>query len=88
MSTSSTFQVGEKYTLAWKMPHRLECEIIELARDGVIVEAMHRCPISCYLMQMRRTLPIEGRMTYRYKDFAQLFVRIPEGSIPLAGGVS
>jgi len=25
--------VGEKYTLDWKMPHRIECEIIELAAE-------------------------------------------------------
>ena len=76
-------QVGEKFTLAWKLPHRVECELVELTRDYIFVEAVHRCPITCYLLQMRQTLPIEGRLPYRYHDFPKLFVRIPDRSIAL-----
>jgi hypothetical protein len=75
--------VGERYSLAWKHPHRIECEIIGLETDHVLVEAVHRCPPTCKLMQMRQTLPIEGRMSYRYDDFAKLFVRINTDAIAL-----
>jgi hypothetical protein len=78
-----TIHVGDKYTLAWKLPHRVECEIIELQCDYVIVEAVHRCPITCYLVQMRQTLPIEGRMRYRYPDFAKLFLPLNADAIAL-----
>lgn len=75
--------VGEKYSLSWKMPHRLECEIVELAPDGVIVDAVHRCGFDCYLVQMRATLPIEGRMRYSYGDFAKLFLPLNPDAIAL-----
>lgn len=75
--------VGERYSLAWKFPHRVECEVVELGPDRVTVESVHRCPPTCYVLQMRATLPIEGLMSFRYQDFSTLFVRIPDGSIPL-----
>lgn len=78
-------QIGERYTLAWKLPHRIECEIVALEPDHVIVEAVHRCPITCKILQMRETLPIEGRMPYRYDDFVKLFVRLNVDAIALAG---
>ena len=74
---------GERYTLAWKLPHRIECEIVELERDYVVVQALHRCPFTCYLIQMRKTLPIEGRLRYTYYDFAKLFVRLNPDAIAL-----
>ena len=74
--------VGERYSLFWKAPHRIECEVIALEQDRVLVESVHRCPPTCGLLQMRATLPIEGRMAYRYDDFAKLFVRMSDG-IPL-----
>lgn len=74
--------VGERYSLAWKLPHRIECELIALEPDRVIVEAIHRCPPTCKILQMRETLPIEGRMAYRYDEFAKLFVKMSDG-IPL-----
>jgi hypothetical protein len=75
--------IGERYTLAWKNPHRVECEVLELTPDSVIVEAVHRCSVTCYLVQMRQTLPIEGRLSFRYQDFAKLFVRVNPGAIAL-----
>jgi hypothetical protein len=75
--------IGERYTLAWKNPHRVECEVLELGPDSVIVEAVHRCGFDCYLVQMRTTLPIEGRLSFRYHDFAQLFVRVNPDAIAL-----
>ena len=71
--------VGERFSLAWKHPHRIECEVVELGADRVVVEAVHRCPFTCELMAMRATLPIEGRMAYRYDDFDKLFVRLSDG---------
>lgn len=75
--------IGEKYTLAWKMPHRVECEIIALENGYVCVDAVHRCPATCYLLQMRKTLPIEGVMRYTYGDFAQLFLPLNNAAIAL-----
>ena len=75
--------IGERFTLAWKHPHRIEAEIIALEQDRVLVDAEHRCPPTCMILQMRQTIPIEGLMSFRYQDFSALFVRIPDGSIPL-----
>ena len=75
--------VGERYALAWKAPHRIECEIVELGADTVTVEAVHRCPVTCYLLQMRATLPIEGRLRFRYADFASLFLKLNTDAVPL-----
>ena len=75
--------IGERYALVWKHPHRLEATIIDLEPDGVVCEVDHRCGFACYLKQMPSTLPIQGTMRYRYGDFAKLFVLIPDGSIPL-----
>lgn len=74
--------IGERFTLAWKHPHRIECEITALEQDRVVVNAVHRCPVTCELLQMRATLPIEGRMAFRYQDFDKLFQRMSDG-IPL-----
>lgn len=75
--------VGERYTLFWKAPHRIECEIISLEHDGVKVEAVHRCPITCYLVQMRQTLPLEGPLTFSYADFTKLFLPLNRDAIAL-----
>jgi len=75
--------VGEKYTLVWKAPHRIEATITDLERDYVVVEANHRCPVTCTLLQMRATLPIEGAMRFRYQDFAQLFLPLNADAIAL-----
>ncbi len=76
--------VGERYSLAWKHPHRIECEIVALERDHVVVDAVHRCPPTCGILQMRATLPIEGRMRYGYPDFAKLFIRLNPDAIALS----
>lgn len=76
-------QIGEKYTLIWKAPHRLECEIVALENGYVLVDAVHRCPPTCKLLQMRATLPIEGLMRYTYGDFAQLFLPLNANAIAL-----
>lgn len=76
--------VGEKYTLAWKMPHRIECEIVAFEPDYVVFEAQHRCaPTKCKLQAMRTTLPIHGEMRFRYDDFAKLFVQLNADAIAL-----
>lgn len=75
--------IGETYTLIWKAPHLLECVIVDLEPDYVIVEANHRCPVTCKILQMRATLPIEGRMRFRYQDFVQLFLPLNADAIAL-----
>ena len=75
--------VGERYSLAGKHPHRLEATITALERDYVICEVDHRCGFACYLKGMKNTLPMDGTQRYRYPDFAALFVRIPDGTIAL-----
>jgi hypothetical protein len=76
--------VGERYSLTYKQYHRVEAEIVELTPDYVIVDAVHRCPPTCYLLQMRKTLPIEGRrQNYTYRDFAKLFTRLNPDAIAL-----
>lgn len=76
-------QIGERYALAWKHPHRLEATIVALEPDYVVCEVDHRCGFHCYLKAMKTTLPLDGMQKYRYADFVQLFVRIPDGSIAL-----
>ena len=83
MRVVAAVNVGERFSLAWKHPHRIECEVVELGPDRVIVEATHRCGFDCYLQQMRATLPIEGRMAFSYQDFDKLFVRINTSAIAL-----
>lgn len=75
--------IGEKFTLAWKHPHRIECEIVALENGYVCVEAVHRCPVTCKIIQMRETLPIEGVMRFTYGDFAELFVPLNADAIAL-----
>lgn len=76
-------QVGEKYTLFWKAPHRIECEIIELKPDYVVVNADHRCGFSCQIKAMKNTLSIEGEMHYTYGDFEKLFLPLNVDAIAL-----
>ncbi len=76
-------QVGETYELAWRWPHRLTATIVELTQDHIVADAVHRCPITCYLQQMRNTLPLDGTVRYDYRFFSDVFVRVPEGAIPL-----
>jgi hypothetical protein len=76
-------QIGERYSLAWKHPHRLEATIVALESDHVVCEVDHRCGFACHLKAMKNTLPIEGRMIYRYDDFAKLFVQMNTDAIPL-----
>ena len=75
--------VGERYSLAWKFPHRIEVIITDLGADRILVEAVHRCPPTCKLLQMRTTLPIEGEMKYRYGDFHALFLPLNDAAIAL-----
>jgi hypothetical protein len=62
--------VGDRYALAWRFPHLLDATVIELQKDGVLCDVVHRCPIECYLQQMRQTLPIDGRRLLRYPELA------------------
>lgn len=75
--------IGERYALAWKLPHRIEATVVALEPDHVVVESVHRCPVTCRILQMRQTLPIEGELRFKYADFGLLFVRIPDGAIAL-----
>ena len=74
--------IGERYALAWKHPHRLEATVVELQADRIVADVVHRCLPTCEVLQMRQTLPIEGRLSYSYGDFAKLFQRMSDG-IPL-----
>lgn len=75
--------IGDKFTLAWKMPHRIECTITAFEADYIVVQADHRCPMRCELQGMRTTLPIHGEMRFRYSDFAKLFVQLNVDAIAL-----
>lgn len=75
--------VGQRYTLVWKAPHRIEATITDLERDYVVVEATHRCPATCAILQMRATIPIEGEMRFRYPDFSELFLPLNDDGIAL-----
>lgn len=67
-------QVGEQYALRWpKYPHLLDATVLELGRNGVVCEVVHRCTLGCYVKQMK-ALPIDGRMTYDYYEFGKMFV--------------
>jgi hypothetical protein len=65
------------------MPHRVECEIIALENGYVCVDAVHRCPPTCQLLQMSATLPIEGALRFTYGDFAALFLPLNADAIAL-----
>jgi hypothetical protein len=75
--------IGGRYTLRWSAPHRIECTIVGLENDYVVVDATHRCPATCKILQMRATLPIEGEMRFRYADFAELFLPLNDDPIAL-----
>lgn len=75
--------MGETFTLAWKHPHRIECVITALEPDVVVVDAVHRCPMTCKILQMRQTLPLEGTMRFAYRDFAKLFLPLNADAIAL-----
>ena len=76
-------RLGSRWSLAWKLPHRIECEVTALEQDRVVVQATHRCPPTCAILQMRATLPIKGEMRYSYADFGLLFVEMAEDAIAL-----
>jgi hypothetical protein len=75
--------VGERYSLAWKHPHRLEATIIALEADHVVCKVDHRCSFACYLAGMKNTLPIEGRLPFTYHDFDKLFLPLNADAIAL-----
>ena len=75
--------VGERYTLAWRHPHRVDATIIALEADYIVADVDHRCPITCEMQQMRATLPMHGRFKYAYDDFAKLFVPLNPDAIAL-----
>lgn len=76
-------QIGSRWTLKWRHPHRLEAVVTALEPNYVVCEVDHRCPFSCYLQGMRNTLPMEGTMRYSYGDFAELFVPLNADAIAL-----
>lgn len=77
--------VGSRWALAWKHPHRIEATIVAFEQDVLIAEVDHRCPITCYLQQMRTTLPLHGMVRYTYREFAKMFVPMVEDAIALSG---
>lgn len=80
-------QTGQKYALRWQFPHRIDATVVALEQAEVVCEVTHRCdPMRCYLAQMRRSLPIDGELRYRYPDFAKLFEPMAEDAIALPGG--
>ena len=78
--------VGQKFSLRWKHPHRIEATITELRQNDLVAEVDHRCPPSCFLQASRSTLPIHGTLVYRYEDFANLFQPMAEDALALPGG--
>lgn len=80
--------VGSRWALAWRHPHRIEATVIALEAEYVVADVVHRCPPTCELLQMRATLPIEGRLRYTYAAFDRLFERMAEGAIALPGATS
>lgn len=76
--------LGERYSLAWKAPHRIEATITAFEPDYVVVNADHRCPPTrCKLQGLRDALPIHGELRFRYADFAQLFLPLNADAIAL-----
>lgn len=78
--------VGDRYSLAWKHPHRIEATIVALGERFVECDVEHRCGIECEIKQRKATLPIEGRMTYLYHEFADMFVPMAQDAIALPSG--
>jgi hypothetical protein len=77
--------IGERYSLKYKHPHRLEAVVVELTEDAIICEVDHRCPATCYLQAERNTLPLHGRRSFLYHEFAELFVAMAREAIALPG---
>lgn len=80
--------IGQRFSLAWKAPHRIEATITSFEPDYVVVHADHRCPITCKIQQMRGTLAIHGELRFRYADFTQLFLPLNDDAIALAGAIT
>lgn len=81
--------IGQRFSLAWKAPHRIEATITSFEPDYVVVHADHRClPHRCKLQGLRESLAIHGEMRFRYADFAQLFLPLNDDAIALAGAIT
>ena len=78
--------VGQRFALKWKHAHRLEAEILALEPQYVVCEVEHRCPPTCEMLQRRQTLPIEGRVSYLYREFSEMYEPMAEGAIALPSG--
>ena len=75
--------IGDRFSLRLALPHRVEATIVSADEHTVVAECVHRCDPPCYLLSMRETLPIEGRIRYRYDDFARLFMPMAENALAL-----
>jgi hypothetical protein len=75
--------IGERYSLHWKHPHRIEAVITALDPAHVVAEATHRCDPPCDLLAMKQQLPLEGVIRYKYADFAQIFQPMAQDALAL-----
>jgi len=81
-------EVGQRYTLAWKYPHRIDCIVVEIRQHIVVAIVDHRCKPYCELLkEYAATLTLSGRRRFFYDQFVAQFVPIPDGPIPLPPGV-
>ena len=66
--------VGDRYSLAWKHPHRIEATIIRVDDATVVANVDHRCEDGvCYLSVLMAALPIHGLISYKRREFEALF---------------
>lgn len=76
--------VGQKYTLAWAYPHRIDCTIVELHENIIVADCNHRCRPYCELLsQFAANLTLSGRRSFFPEQFVTQFIYVPEGAIPL-----
>ena len=77
-------QVGQRFTLDWpRYDHLLDCVVIALEQEHVVAEVTHRCSLGCYLMPLRRTLPLDGLQRYDYDFFGRFFVPLAVDAIAI-----
>lgn len=82
--------VGDRFSLGWKHPHLLEATVLELQRDRVLCEVVHRCPLQCFMWEFRNTMPMSGQQRLRYDDLGnpKLWVPMaPADAVALPGSV-
>lgn len=74
--------IGSKWSLRWKWRHRIEVYIVALEPDYVVCEALHRCGFACEILHTK-SLSLDGKAWYSYRDFVELFQPMAVDAIPL-----